>query len=101
MKTFKHPRTERKLKVEVMALLNELGAWTFIPVPTGMQRATLDFIGCYKGRLFAIETKRPGEVPTERQVAEMQRIRDAGGFAIWGDTIDHIRTYFTLWVSTL
>lgn len=101
MKTFKYPRTERKLKVEVMAMLDEVGAWTFMPVPTGMQRATLDFLGCYKGRFFAIETKRPGEVPTARQTAEIQRIRDAGGFAIWGDTSNHIRTYFNLWASTL
>jgi len=101
MKTFKHPRTERKLKVEVMAMLNEAGAWTFMPVPTGMQAATLDFLGCYKGRFFAIETKRPGEVPTPRQTATMQWIKDAGGFAIWGDNIEHIRTFFNLWASTL
>jgi len=101
MKTFKHPRTERKLKVEVMAMLNEAGAWTFMPVPTGMQIATLDFLGCYKGHFFAIETKRPGKVPTDRQVATMQRINDAGGYAIWGDSIERIRTLFLLWASTL
>ncbi len=95
--TFKHPRTERKLKVEVMDMLNEAGAWYFMPVPTGMQAATLDFLGCYKGWFFAIETKRPGEVPTERQTIVMQRIKDAGGFACWGDNIDHIRTYFNSW----
>ncbi len=100
-KTFKHPRTERKLKVAVMAVLNEADAWTFMPVPTGMQMATLDFLGCCKGRFFAIETKRPGEVPTARQMMVMQQIKDAGGFAIWGDNIEHIRTFFNLWASTL
>ncbi len=99
--TFKHPRTERKLKVEVMDMLNEAGAWYFMPVPTGMQAATLDFLGCYKGQFFAIETKRPGEVPTARQTIVMQRIKDAGGFACWGDKFDHIRTYFNSWASTL
>ena len=101
MKTFKHPRTERKLKVEVMAMLNEAGAWTFMPVPTGMQAATLDFMGCYKGHFFAIETKKPGEVPTERQTLCMKRIKNAGGFAIWGDSIERIRTLFSWWASTL
>jgi hypothetical protein len=101
MKTFKYPRTERKLKVQVAAMLNEAGAWYFMPVPTGMQVATLDFIGCYKGRFFAIETKRSGEVPTERQTICMQRIKEAGGFAIWGDTIEHITTFFNLWASTI
>ncbi len=101
MKTFKHPRTESKLKVEVMAMLNEAGAWVFMPVPTGMQAATLDFLGCYKGKFFAIETKRPDEKPTKRQYTTLQEIKDAGGFAIWGDNIAHIRTFFNLWASTL
>ena len=82
-------------------MLNESGAWYFMPVPTGMQVATLDFLGCYKGRFFAIETKRPGEKPTERQRIVMQKIDAAGGFGIWGDDINHIRTFFNLWASTL
>jgi hypothetical protein len=101
MKTFKHPQTERKIKVQVAAMLNEAGAWYFMPVPTGMQAATLDFIGCYKGRFFAIETKRPGGVPTERQKMVTQCIKDAGGFSCWGDTIEQITTFFNLWASTL
>jgi hypothetical protein len=101
MKTFKHPRTERKLKVEVQNMLNEAGAWYFMPVPTGMQAATLDFLGCYKGRFFAIETKRPGEKPTERQTMVMQQIKDAGGFSCWGDNIADIWARFNFWASTL
>jgi hypothetical protein len=101
MKTFKYPRTERKIKVHVAAMLNEAGVWYFMPVPSGMQVATLDFIGCYKGRFFGIETKRPGEVPTERQTICMQRMKDAGGFVICGDKFDHIYTFFKLWASTL
>jgi len=101
MKTFKHPRTERKLKVEVKNMLDEAGAWYFMPVPTGMQAATLDFLGCYKGRFFAIETKRPVEMPTERQTVIIQKIMAAGGLALWGDNIERIRTYFNLWASTL
>ena len=101
MKTFKHPRTERKLKVEVQNMLNEAGAWYFMPVPTGMQAATLDFLGCYKGRFFAIETKRPGEKPTARQIVVMKQIADADGFAVWGDTFDDIRALFSLWANTI
>jgi hypothetical protein len=42
----------------------------------GAQR--LDITGCYKGRRFEVEVKRPGEKPTERQLATMQRWRDCG-----------------------
>jgi hypothetical protein len=101
MKTFKHPRTERKLKVEIQNMLNEAGAWYFMPVPTGMQAATLDFIGCYEGRFFAIETKRPGGVLTERQTICTQRIWGAKGYVIWGSDIDRIRTHFNLWASAI
>jgi hypothetical protein len=85
----------------VQNMLNEAGAWYFMPVPTGMQAATLDFIGCYKGRFFSIETKRYEEVPTERQTICMQRINEAKGYAIWGDSIERIRTLFLLWASTI
>ena len=101
MKTFKHPRTEKKLKQQVCELLDEAGAWYFMPVPTGMQKATLDFLGCYTGRFFAIETKSPGGQPTERQVLAMAFIKSRGGFWCWGDNIDHIRTCFNVWASTL
>ena len=29
----------------------------------------MDFLGCYRGRFFAIETKAPGKKPTLRQDA--------------------------------
>jgi hypothetical protein len=100
MKTFKHPRTERKLKQQVCEMLDTVGAWYWMPVPSGYGRSTLDFIGCYRsiidgrGTFFVIETKSPGNQLTHRQAAELQKIRDAGGIAIWGDNIDSIRDQF-------
>lgn len=50
--------------------------WTNWPVPMGYGTPMLDCIGSYKGRSFAIETKREGEVLTPRQEftkSEMER----------------------------
>jgi len=41
-------------------------------VPTGYGRATLDVLGCYRGRFFAVETKAEGKKPTLRQTGELQ-----------------------------
>ena len=41
-----------------------------------------DFIGCYQGRFFAIETKTKNGTPTLRQTLVMGAIRKAGGL-VW------------------
>lgn len=40
-----------------------------------------DIMGVYKGRLVAIEVKRPGKKPSLFQVAFMQRVKECGGVA--------------------
>lgn len=40
-----------------------------------------DILGIYKGRLLAIEVKRPGEKPTVDQLAFMESVKAAGGIA--------------------
>lgn len=52
-----------------------------MPVQTGYGAATVDFLVCYRGRFYGIETKRPGKYLTPRQFLIMQTIRDAGGDA--------------------
>lgn len=61
----------------------------YMPVPTGYGRASLDFIGCYNGLYFAIETKDEGKEPTTRQHATIFEMRSAGAavFVISG-TVD-------------
>lgn len=69
---------ESRIKKYVKDRLDELGAYHFWPVQMGLGKATLDCLGCYKGRFFAIETKRPGEKPTTRQAITMGEMRGAG-----------------------
>lgn len=82
---------EGKVKRKVSAILktkDEL--YYFMPVPSGFGESTLDYIGCYRGRLFAIETKAPGKKPTDRQKTTIAMIERAGGrcFVIDGDTTE-------------
>ena len=72
---------EKSVKDKVKELLAARGAWWFMPVQSGFGVAAVDFLGCYRGRAFGIETKRPGvNNVTPRQRFVMQSIRDAGGF---------------------
>lgn len=50
-----------------------------MPVQNGMGRPSLDFIGCVKGRFFAVETKAPGGQVTARQKLTMGDMKSAGG----------------------
>lgn len=63
--------SESTVKQEVKDLLAQQryadDIWTNWPVPMGYGIPMLDCIGSYRGRAFAIETKRPGEHMTPRQ----------------------------------
>ena len=55
-----------------------------------------DLVGCYRGRYFEIEVKRPGERPTALQLAHLDDVRRAGGLAWWTDDYAAIVGYFTM-----
>ncbi len=70
---------EGRIKNQVKKVLgNYSNLWFNMPVPTGYGTPMLDFIGCYCGRGFAIETKVPGKKPTARQAAMIEDMSDAG-----------------------
>lgn len=80
---------EGKVKQKVSAILKATpGVYYFMPVPSGYGESTVDYIGCYLGRFFGIETKKPGAKPTDRQKQILAAIQRAGGatFVIDGDT---------------
>jgi len=71
---------EGKVKLAVKRLLNSYAnLYQHWPVLNGMGAPTLDCIGCYMGRYFAVETKAPGQKPTPRQLLTMDAISGAGG----------------------
>jgi hypothetical protein len=84
--TSKKSVTENHVKKAVKERLNEIGAYHFWPVQMGLGEACLDCIGCYNGLFFGIETKRPGKMPTQRQLFTAERMRAAGGMVFVVDS---------------
>lgn len=78
------------MKDAVKKVLNKHkgSVYYFMPVQRGYGKPSLDFLGFFRGLGFAIETKRPGEVPTPRQEQTIEDIQagDARVFVIDGDT---------------
>lgn len=88
---------EGKVKAKVSGLLKATpGIYYHMPVPGGFGGTTLDYIGCHRGRFFAIEAKKPGGKPTDRQKQIISQIEQAGGktFVIDGDI-----TELELWLK--
>lgn len=71
---------EGRVKLKVRDLLAEYaGMYSYWPVPSGYGKASLDILGCYRGRFFSVETKAPGKKPTLRQTMEINDIEAAMG----------------------
>ena len=88
---------EGKVKKVVSAFLRRKDRiWYTMPVPSGYGMSTLDYLGCYRGRFFAIETKKPGGKPTPRQEITMEDIGSSLGavFLIDGDDLTELKAWF-------
>jgi penicillin-binding protein-related factor A (putative recombinase) len=85
---------EKAVKAAVKKRLKEIGAYQHWPVQMGRGAPTLDCIGCYRGRYFAIETKAPGKKPRALQHITMQQIRAAGGEVYVIDSLEQANDLF-------
>lgn len=71
---------EVKVKRNVVAQLNQLGAYFFYPVMGGYGSSGVpDIVGCYKGKFFAIECKAGKNKPTPLQQKNIDRIATQRG----------------------
>lgn len=70
--------------------------YSFMPVPSGFGKSSLDYILCYRGRFVAIEAKAPGKKPTPRQKAMIGAIERAGGRVLVIDGDDGVRALICL-----
>ena len=75
---------EADLKDKVKKYLSEIpNLFFWMPVPTGYgMRGIPDFVGCYRGIFFGIETKAPKGKETPWQERVRNQIFAAGGFSI-------------------
>ena len=81
---------EGAVKKKVRDYLKSIGAYQFSPVQMGIGSPTLDILCCIGGKFIGIEVKAPGKVPTLRQRLTMTAIEEAGGIAIWSDSVEDI-----------
>lgn len=69
---------EGKVKNAVKKVLIEYNAYWHCPVQNGMGSPSLDFVCCYHGKYFAIETKAANKQMTDRQRVTSGLMEDAG-----------------------
>jgi len=74
---------EKRVKVVVRRLLDDVGAYYVMPVTGGYgTQGAPDFLVCHRGKFIGIETKAGRGKTTALQDMNLQRIRDAGGVAV-------------------
>ena len=72
---------EKKVKDKVRKLLDVAFAYHFMPATHGYGSSGVpDIVGCYKGRMFAIECKAGDNRPTALQMKNLAAISAAGGY---------------------
>lgn len=75
---------EGKVKEKVKRLLKQYDPKLYYFMPRGTTYGTSgvpDFIGCFEGRFFGIETKAGSNKPTAMQEHQMSLIEMAGGMS--------------------
>ena len=85
------PTPEALLTRSVKDLLRSVGIFHFKHWggPMGYP-GVADIIGCYKGRMIAIELKSPTGRATPDQERFLQNVNDAGGIGFVARTIDEV-----------
>ena len=74
---------EKKVKDKVKKLLEEYGAYYFMPTTGGYGRSGVpDIVACLRGKFIGIECKANGNKPTALQDKNLTQIMNVGGFAV-------------------
>ena len=76
-------KPEALVKKKIRAILDEFGAYYAMPVGSGYGSSGVpDFLVCCNGRFIGIEAKAGTNKPTALQQHNIERIFDAGGYAL-------------------
>lgn len=71
---------EKKVKNKCVTLIKAYGVYYFFPSMNGFGRSGVpDIICCANGTFLGVECKAGTNKPTELQLLEMKKIRDAAG----------------------
>ena len=76
-------KPEALVKKKIRAILDEFEAYYAMPIGTGYGNSGVpDFLVCCNGRFIGIEAKAGSNKPTALQEHNIQKIFDAGGYAL-------------------
>lgn len=94
---------EGKVKARIKKVLDNYKGriYTYMPVPGGFGKPTLDYIGFFHGRGFAIEAKKPRGEPTERQDGTIADMRAAGARVFVIDGLNGELEQLDLWLDAV
>lgn len=74
---------EKSFENKVKAFLNEQNCWVLKTWSNGVQRSGVpDLLVCCNGYFVGVELKAPNGKPSELQLWNVDKIREAGGIAI-------------------
>jgi hypothetical protein len=90
-------QTETEITKECREYLRQNNIWHYKQWQgLGSLHGISDIIGIYKGKYLAIEVKRPGLDPTDKQQIFLERVYNEGGFAVcihsWEELADFIES---------
>jgi hypothetical protein len=93
---------KKKIKI-VLDKYKPMGIYYYMPVPYGFGKQTLDYLGFFCGLGFAIEAKRLGGEPNERQDVIIADIRRSGAkvFVINSDASLQVFDDWLQWCVTV
>jgi hypothetical protein len=83
---------EGKLKEEVKAYLESIGAFYFMPPASIYGKPTVDFVVCHEGYFIAIETKVKPRQVTKLQQMFLDAVRLAGGVTVVAYSIEDVKS---------
>lgn len=71
---------EQDIQSKVINYLKSAGAY-IVKTMKASKGGTPDVLCCYQGKFYAMEIKRPGEIPEPLQRYQLEKIQKAGGIA--------------------
>jgi hypothetical protein len=86
--------TETELKKKVLSMIKREfpKVWCY-KTADRFAAGIPDLLLCVNGHLVGIELKRPGGKPRPLQLQIIEKIRAAGGQAMWTDSVDRARHF--------
>lgn len=94
---------EKKFENQVKAYLKEHGAWFVKTWSNGIQREGIpDILACVRGHFVGIEVKAERGHPSDLQLWNIRKIRQAGGIGVvlYPRDFDTFKEYFLNYITT-